>query len=100
MSKQNDIERLKDQLQRGLITADQANVQIVKNERFRLIVTGLDRSTRNALNAAVKNGELEHMKKDGVKPEAYYHPNFKYLAIAARNREFNKSVKALKAMCG
>ena len=86
MSRQNDIEHLQDLMQKGELTADQANVQMVRNERFRLVINGLPARVRSALNAAVKSGELERMKKEGHKPECYYHPTFKHLAIAARNR--------------
>jgi len=98
MSLQNDRERLIDQLQRGLITAENANIQMVRNERFR-IVHKLSRDVRKALNTAVKRGELGHMKKDGMKPEVYYHPTFKHLAIEARNKKFNAGIQALKAVC-
>lgn len=86
MSRQNDIEHLKDLMQRGEMTADQANVQMVRNERLRLVISGLPASVRKALNAAVKTGELGHLKKEGHKPECYFHPTFKYLAVEARNK--------------
>lgn len=59
---QNNLERLKDQLERGLITVDEANVQKVLNERV-LVVTRLPSDIRKALNLAVKSGRLAHMKK-------------------------------------
>lgn len=98
MSKQNDIEHIKDQLDRGLITASQANVQMVKNERVR-VVTKLTRDVRSALNEAVKKGELAHMKKNDNKPEVYYHPDFKYLAVKARREKERKIIDALLAVC-
>jgi len=98
MSKQNDREHLVDMMERGIITAAEANVQAVRNDRFR-VVHRLSRDARNALNAAVKRGELEHLKKDGMKPEVYYHPSFQYLAIEARNKAVNAGVNALKSVC-
>ncbi|ARG87525.1 TPA: hypothetical protein L5W85_006039 [Pseudomonas aeruginosa] len=86
MARQNDIETIKDLLHRGELTADQANVQMVRNDRFRMVINSLPASVRKALNAAVKTGELGHMKKDGHKPECYFHPTFKYLAVEARNK--------------
>ena len=86
MSRQNDIEHLKDLIQKGELTADEANVQMVRYERFRMVVNSLPAAVRKALNAAVKRGELGHMKKDGHKPECYFHPTFEYLAVAERNR--------------
>lgn len=83
---QNDIERIEDKLQRGLITVAQANVEMVRVERVRLITNKLPREVRKALNEAVKKGALGHLKKDGYKPEAYFHPTFDYLARHKRNQ--------------
>ncbi|WP_338508691.1 hypothetical protein [Pseudomonas poae] len=84
MARQNDLEHLQDLMQKGELTADQANVQMVRNERFRMVVNSLPASLRKALNAAVRSGELGHMKKEGHKPECYFHPTFEYLAKAER----------------
>ena len=92
---QNNTERILDQLERGLIAPDAANVLIVRSERVR-IVSKLPRSVRSALNAGVKSGQLGHMRKDGLKPEVYYHPNFEHLAISTRNREAERGINALK----
>ena len=86
MSRQNDVAHLQDLMQRGELTADQANVQMVRDQRFRMVVNGLPANVRKALNAAVRAGELGHMKKDGHKPECYFHPTFEYLAKAERLR--------------
>lgn len=95
---QNNFERLMDRKERGLISTDDANVQLVLQERFR-VVHKLPASVRKALNAAVKDGRLGHMKKDGVKPEVYYHPTFKYLAIEERNKHVYALKRALEATC-
>ena len=87
---QNDQERLIDLVQRGEISAEQANVQKVLWQRV-LLVSKLPFDVRKALNSAVKRGELGHMKKDGHKPEAYFHPTFDYLAKAER-RKYEQSV--------
>lgn len=98
MAKQNDMEHLKDLMQRGEISVDQANVQMVRNERFRLVINSLPASVRKALNAAVKTGELGHLKKEGHKPECYFHPTFKYLAVAARNNREKEVLRASQAL--
>jgi len=82
--KQNDREHIKDMMDRGIWTPDQANVEKVRMQRV-LIVAKLPREVRNALNTAVKAGYLGHKKKDGYRPEVYYHPDFEYLANARRN---------------
>lgn len=69
---QNDLERLKDAMGKGEMTADQANVEMVRMKRVELVTSPIPANVRRALNAAVKRGELGHVKKDGDKPEAYY----------------------------
>ena len=98
MSKQNDIEHILDLLDRGVITTAQGNVRMVRNERFR-VIKKLSRSVRVALNAAVKSGELAHMKKDDMKPEVYYHPDFEHLAHKERREFERKVIEALAAVC-
>lgn len=95
---QNNRERTLDQLDRKIISVDDANVQMVRQERFREI-SKLPASVRKALNAAVKDGRLGHMPKDGIKPEVYYHPDFKYLAIEERNKHVYALKRALEATC-
>ncbi|MDY0072507.1 MAG: hypothetical protein RBR77_07635 [Thauera sp.] len=82
---QNDFEHIKDLLQRGEITSDQANVMMVLARRILLVTSPIPSNVRKALNAAVKRGELGRLKKDGHKPEAYYHPTFEYLVAGERN---------------
>ncbi|WP_226000871.1 hypothetical protein [Paenibacillus sp. BJ-4] len=80
---QNDLEWLQDMVRRGEMSADRANVEKVRMARF-VVVKKLPAEVRSVLNAAVKDGELGHKKKDGHKPEVYYHPNFEYLANQER----------------
>ncbi len=95
MSKQNDLEHLQDMIQRGEMTADQANVAKVKMMRVQLVTCRLPAQVRKALNEAVKRGELCHAKKEGRKPEAYYHPTFEYLAKQARADHERSTLMAL-----
>ena len=100
MSIQNDIESLKDLMHRNQLTAAEANVQLVLIQRFRLITNGCHRDVRSALNSAVKSGVLGHKKKDGHKPECYYHPTFEFLAAAARNKHESDIIRACKNIAG
>lgn len=93
--KQNDLEHLQNMLQRGEMTAEQANVEKVKMKRVQLVTCRMPQQVRAALNAAVKRGELGHMKKDGHKPEAYFHPTFEYLAKQERSEHAHNTLKAL-----
>jgi hypothetical protein len=63
-----------------------ANVEKVRAKRVWLVRNRLSRGVRKALNDAVKRGELGHLKKDGHKPEAYFHPDFAHLARHERIR--------------
>lgn len=91
---QNDMEWLRDMVQRGEMTAERANVEKVLMARV-MVVKSLPAQVRAALNAAVKTGELCHKRKDGRKPEVYYHPNFEYLANEERNRVEKQMLEAL-----
>ena len=94
MISQNDMEYLKDMVERGEMTVDEANVEKVLTQRV-LVVKSLPKSVRVALNGAVGDGKLGHKKKEGRKPEVYYHPNFEYLANAERNRAEREMIAAL-----
>ena len=99
-TEQNIIERLSDKLERGEITADQANVMKVLAKRVQLVTFRMPAPVRKALNAAVKRGELGHMKKEGHKPEAYFHPTFDYLARAERNKHERETLNSIASVFG
>lgn len=97
---QNDLEFLKDQMQKGLLTAAQANVEMVRMKRVELVTSRIPSDVRKALNEAVKVGVLGHLKKDGNKPEAYFHPTFDYLARSERNAHAESVIRAVVSVCG
>lgn len=99
MLSQNDIENFQDLLERGEITVDEANVEMVRAARVRIVSNSIPKQVRKALNDAVKCGKLGHYKKDGNKPEAYFHPNFDYLARSERNRIEREAIEALINTC-
>lgn len=84
---QNGRLRALDLLQRGEITAAQANVMMVRAEGVRLVSNRLPRAVRQALDAAVRAGELGHLKKEGRQPEVYFLPQAKSKALTIRWRE-------------
>lgn len=96
---QNDLEHLQDLIGRGVMTADQANVEMVRMTRFRVITGSMPASVRKVLNAAVKSGQLSHKSKSGHKPEVYYHPNFEHLANAERSRIERDTINAIAGIC-
>ena len=97
--KQNHIEHLQDLMQRGEITSEQANVERVKMARVKMVINRLPSDVRKSLNAAVKRGELGHIKKDGHKPEVYFHPHFEHLAIGDRNQRARDVANAVIGIC-
>ena len=99
MSLQNDLATVKGKLQSGELTAAQANVQMIRLEGFRLVTGSIPADTRKALQAAVKAGGLGHLKKEGMRPEAYFHPKAREDAEDARAKAFNASLDALAAIC-
>lgn len=99
MLNQNDLEHLKDMIDLGKITAVQANVEMVRMARVKVVCNSIPSQIRKALNEAVKAGELCHKKKDGRKPEVYYHPNFEHLANDERNKAERKTIEALLSVC-
>lgn len=95
MSRQNDITHLVDMVQQGKMTADEANVYQMRMDRVRLVTGRIPAGVRRALNAAVKRGELGHKKKDGHKPEAYYHPEFEFMVHGERMKHDRSVLMAL-----
>lgn len=83
---QNALEIALNKIQMGEINADQANVLIVQMMGVR-VVTKIPADIRKSLNAAVKAGELGHIKKEGLKPEVYHHKNARAKALEIRERE-------------
>lgn len=96
---QNDLENFMDLVERGEISADEANVEMVRAARVKIVVNPIPRNVRKALNDAVKKGKLGHYKKDGKKPEVYFHPNFDYLARSERNKVERKIIESLTRTC-
>ena len=95
-SYQNAVEYASDQMQQGKITASEANVLIVQIMGVRIVHNKLPKEVRTALNAAVKKGELGHIKKNGLKPEAYHHKNARGRALEEINREYREKIQGLK----
>jgi len=96
---QNDLEHLKDMMQQGKLTADEANIRKVEMQRVLLVIGAVPASVRKALNAGVKAGRLEHKKRDGRKPEVFYKKGFEYIANAERNQYERDCVKAISVVC-
>lgn len=96
---QNDLENFMDLIERGEMTVDEANVEMVRSARIRVVSGSIPKNVRKALNDAVKCGKLGHYKKDGKKPEVYFHPSFDYLARYERNKAEKREIEALLKIC-
>lgn len=59
-------------------------------------VTGrMPAQVRAELRAAVKAGVLGHLKRDGLKPEVFFHPDHKNGAIERQKREAEYSIQCI-----
>jgi hypothetical protein len=88
---------------RGLIdsgmSAAEANVEVVRMQGVRIVIAKIDRQTRSALMQAVKAGRLGHLAKDGLKPEAFFHPNSLWSAKEERSAIANAAIRAIQKVC-
>lgn len=98
MLSQNDVEHIQDLINLGKMSVEEGNMQLILSERVRVVRGRLPQDIRKILNKAVKNGQLKHMKKEGHKPEVYYHPNFEYLAIQIRTAEADEINRNLRKL--
>lgn len=55
-------------------------------------------AVRAQLRAAVKAKALGHLKRDGLKPEIYFHPDHLHLAADIQNREAAYAVKCIASV--
>ena len=85
-------------LERGEITPEESYIEAVKCERVKIVICRLPNYVRAVLNGAVKSGELGHWKKDGKKPEVYFHPSFDYLAKEARYQHERETKSAVSGV--
>ena len=74
------------------------NVQLVREQRLR-IVYRLPSEVRKELMAGVKAGHLGHLRKKGLMPEMFFHPDFEAAAHQKRLDEVRRAADALKAVC-
>ena len=95
-SRDNAIDYAQDMMAKGM-SAGEANVEVVRMIGVQIVHGKMRKETRAALNAAVKDGRLGHLPKQGLRPEAYYHPSSRGNAIDARERAYCSSIKAIEA---
>ena len=74
------------------------NVQDILTGATRVIRGRVPAQVRAELRAAVKAGVLGRLKKDGLKPEVYYHPDHKHGAIELQRREAEYAVGCIASV--
>lgn len=97
MSLSTATEHARGMLEKGeLADADAANIAIVRMMGVRLIRGRIPQPVRKALMVGVKRGELGRIVKNGLLPEAFFHPNARAHALDLRQREMRASVDQIK----
>jgi hypothetical protein len=71
------------------------NVEMIRTQGVRLIVGSVRREIRAELSDAVKQGLLGHMKKDGLRPETYFHPDQRNAASERRDSEAQYAIDCI-----
>lgn len=71
------------------------NVELILAQGSRVIHGRVPAQVRKELRAAVKAGALGHLKKDGLKPEIFFHPDHKNGAIERQKREAAYSIECI-----
>lgn len=71
------------------------NVQNILVQATRVIRGRIPAQVRKELAAAVKAGALGHLKKDGLKPEIFFHPDHKHGAIERQKAEAMYAAKCI-----
>ncbi len=71
------------------------NVELIRKHATRVVRGRIPSAVRKELMAAVKEGLLGRLPKDGLKPEIFFHPDHKNGAIERQNREAAYSVSCI-----
>lgn len=74
------------------------NVEQIRKQATRVVVGKIPACVRKELREAVKLGFLGHLKKDGLRPEIFFHPDHKNGAIARQNREAAYSISCIASV--
>jgi len=71
------------------------NVEMIRAGATRVVRGSIPAAVRKELMAAVKAGTLGRLKKDGLKPEIFFHPDHKHGAVDRQKREAEYSVSCI-----
>ena len=95
MDQQSALTYARDMMDTKGTSADDANVQVVRMRGVVIVKGRIPREVRNAYMRAVKSGQLGRLKKEGLKPEAFFHPNSIWNAKDQRAAIENASLRAI-----
>lgn len=71
------------------------NVQNILCQATRVVRGKIPAAVRKELMAAVKAGALGRLRKDGLKPEIFFHPDHKHGAIERQQREAQYAIECI-----
>lgn len=74
------------------------NAMNVRTAGTRVITGPMPAQVRKELMSAVKSGHLGRLKKDGLKPEIFFHPDHKNGAIERQKREALHAVSCIASV--
>lgn len=74
------------------------NVMQIRSQASRVVRGPIPAQVRKELMAAVKAGALGRLKRDGLKPEIFFHPDHKHGAIDRQKREALYSANCIAAV--
>jgi len=72
------------------------NVALIRKNATRIVHGRVPAQVRNELARGVKLGLLGHLKRDGLKPEIYFHPDHKHGAIDMQSREAAYAINCIR----
>jgi len=75
------------------------NVERVRAQSIMVVRGSIPREVRRELSAGVKAGVLGHLRKDGLKPEIYFHPDHQSGALERQKRDAARAIQCVAAAC-
>jgi len=74
------------------------NAAMIRREGVRLVGCRIPAQVRKELMDCVKRGLLGYLPKEGLKPQAFFHPNALTKAKELRSKEANAGIKAIASV--
>jgi len=71
------------------------NVEAIRSQATKIVRGRMPAQVRKELMVAVKLNHLGRLKKDGLKPEVFFHPDHKHGAIERQNKEAEYSINCI-----